>query len=152
MSCVQGSMDILSQMISGSLLFFIFRQQTSAFYFTQIAYYGGAKYIATGRGFALTHTSYVKTFSNFGRSHIYFGFQLGMLAVMLAFVNVKDYFLSTWGTWLVSISLTFAPIWFNPHSFIPDVAWDDFKAWRRWMVGSMDPDTKESWCGFLCHD
>jgi 1,3-beta-glucan synthase len=142
---VQGTLDILGQMLAGSLLFFIFRQQTSAFYFTQIAYYGGAKYIATGRGFALTHTPYVKTFSNFGRSHIYFGFQLGLLAVMLAFLKIKSYFLSTWGVWLVSISLTFAPLWFNPQTFVADVAWADFKAWRNWMLGAMDEDTKESW-------
>jgi hypothetical protein len=32
---VQGTVDILGQMLAGSLLFFIFRQQTSAFYFTQ---------------------------------------------------------------------------------------------------------------------
>jgi 1,3-beta-glucan synthase len=142
---VQGSIDILSQMVSGSLLFFIFRQQTSAYYFTQITYYGGAKYIATGRGFALTHTPFVKVFSNFGRSHIYFGFQLGMLATMLAFLNVPNYFLSTWGTWLVSISLTFAPLWFNPQTFLANVAWEDFRSWRDWMLGSLDPTTKESW-------
>ena len=69
-----------------------------------------------------------------------------MLAVMLAFLNIPSYFLSTWGVWLVSISLTFAPLWFNPQTFIADVAWDDFKAWRNWMLGAQDHVTEESWC------
>lgn len=69
-----------------------------------------------------------------------------MLAVMLAFLNIPRYFLSTWGVWLVCISLTFAPLWFNPLTFLADVAWDDFKAWRSWMLGSQDQHTKESWC------
>lgn len=117
-----------------------------AFYFTQVAYYGGAKYIATGRGFALTHTPFVKIYSSFGRSHIYFGFQLGMLAVMLAFLSIPKYFLSTWGTWFVSISLVFAPLWFNPQTFLQEQAWEDFKAWRSWLTGATDSATKESWC------
>ena len=133
-------------MVAGSILFFIFRQQTSAHYFTQIAYYGGAKYIATGRGFDLTHTPYTKLFSMYGRSHIYFGYQLALMALMLALLNVPNYFLSTWGTWLVAISLTYAPIWFNPQTFIVNVAWDDFKAWRDWMLGSIDVSVKSSWC------
>lgn len=116
-SAMQGSMMILRQALSGSFFFFIFRQQTSAYYFTQIVYYGGAKYIATGRGFDLTHTSFVKQFDSFGRSHIYFGFQLGSMAIMLAFLKIPQYALSTWGTWLVAISLTFSPFWFNPATF-----------------------------------
>jgi 1,3-beta-glucan synthase len=112
---MQASIDIVSQIAAGSILFFIFRQQTSAHYFTQIAYYGGAKYIATGRGFDLTHTPYTKIYTLYGRSHIYFGYQLALMALMLALLNVPNYFLSTWGTWLVAISLTFSPLWFNPQ-------------------------------------
>ena len=143
---VQASVDIFGQIISGSILFFIFRQQTSAHYFTQIAYYGGAKYIGTGRGFDLTHTPFVKIFSLYGRSHIYFGYQLALLAIMLALLDVPNYFLSTWGTWLVAISLTFSPLWFNPQTFLTDVAWEDFKQWRDWMTGSIDRAAKASWC------
>lgn len=98
-------------------MFFIFRQQTSAHYFSQDVYYGGASYIATGRGFALTHSSYVKLYSSFGRSHIYFGYQLALMALTLAFLSIPSYSLSTWGVWLVAVSLFFAPFWFNPLAF-----------------------------------
>jgi 1,3-beta-glucan synthase component len=145
-ACMQGSIDILRQVLAGSLFFFIFRQQTSAYYFTQIVYYGGAKYIATGRGFDLTHTPFVKQFEAFGRSHIYPGFQLGLLAIMLAFLSIPQYVLSTWGTWLVAIALSFSPFWFNPATFRVDSVIADFAAWRLWLMGSPDPSTKNSWC------
>lgn len=148
--CMQGTMNILRQTIAGALLFFIFRQQTSAYYFTQIVYYGGAKYIATGRGFDLKHTSYVKQFEAFGRSHMYFGFQLALIAVMLAVLGIENYAMSTWGTWLVATALTFSPFWFNPATFRTDVVQRDFAAWRNWLAGSRDPETKGSWCVLLC--
>lgn len=142
---VQGTVAILRQALAGSFLFFIFRQQTSAHYFTQIVYYGGAKYIATGRGFDLTHTPYVKHYESFGRSHIYFGFQLTLMAVMLAFLGIPDYVMATWGTWLVAISLTVAPFWFNPATFRVSSVMEDFTAWRKWLSGSADPGTGNSW-------
>eukprot|EP00892_Ulva_mutabilis_P001698 jgi/Ulvmu1/11529/UM078_0018.1 len=145
---LEGTIAIARQMIAGALMFFIFRQQTSAYYFTQIVYYGGAKYIATGRGFDLVHTPYVKTFTAFGRSHMYLGFQLGLLAVMLAFLDIKNYFASTWGTWLVAVSLTFSPLWFNPATFRVVTVRTDFDAWRRWMMGSTDSGTGQSWTLF----
>lgn len=88
-----------------------------------MATYGGAKYIATGRGFALTHTSFVQQFTAFGRSHIHFGLQLAMMALLLAFLGIPHYGRSTWGTWVVAIALVFAPFWFNPTTFQTDVAW-----------------------------
>lgn len=41
---VQGTFDILGQMLSGALFFFIFRQQTSAHYFSQV---GLARYMTS---------------------------------------------------------------------------------------------------------
>ena len=143
---MQGSIAILRQALAGSFLFFIFRQQTSAYYFTQIVYYGGAKYIATGRGFDLTHTPYVKHYESFGRSHILFGFQLGLMATMLAFLGVPSYAMSTWGTWLVALSLTASPFWFNPATFRVNAVLEDFNAWRKWLAGSADANTGNSWC------
>ena len=142
---VQGVFSIGRQMLAGSILFFIFRQQTSAYFFVQDVYYGGAAYVATGRGFALTHTSFVSMFSNFGRSHMYFGFQLGLMAFVLAFLDIKQYAFSTWGTWLVSVSLFFSPFWFNPLSFTTTQVYNDYLGWRAWMKDNQDPATKKSW-------
>lgn len=39
-------------------MFYIFRAQTSAYSFTQDLLFGGAKYLATGRGYKLQHTKF----------------------------------------------------------------------------------------------
>jgi len=132
-------------MVAGSILFFIFRQQTSAHFFVQDVYYGGAAYVATGRGFALAHTPFVVMFSNFGRSHMYFGFQLGLMAFVLRFLGIKYYAYSTWGVWLVSVSLCFSPLWFNPMSFDTGQVYKDYQGWRSWMKDNRDPVTGKAW-------
>lgn len=57
---VRALLTILLQLLQGSLMFFTFRARTSAYYFTSDVQYGGAKYIPTGRGYALQHSSFVK--------------------------------------------------------------------------------------------
>lgn len=46
--------------------------------------YGGARYIGTGRGFAITANSFIRVYTNYARSHLYFGFELAVLAIVLA--------------------------------------------------------------------
>ncbi len=53
-------------------MFGIFRSRTSAYYFAQDLKHGGAAYIPTGRGYALKHATFVKTYTSYGRSHIYY--------------------------------------------------------------------------------
>ena len=57
---------------AGTILFGIFRSRTSAYYFSQDLKHGGAAYIPTGRGYALKHATFVKTYTSYGRSHIYY--------------------------------------------------------------------------------
>lgn len=48
------------QTLAGSLAFFISRQQTSRVAFQEDLQYGGAQYIATGRGFSIGSTPFIK--------------------------------------------------------------------------------------------
>ncbi len=50
----------LVQTLAGSLSFFIAKQQTCRQYFQDDLQYGGAQYIATGRGFAIKTSSFLK--------------------------------------------------------------------------------------------
>ena len=45
---------------AGSLAFFIFRSRTTAYFFSRVVRFGGAKYIKTGRGYAIDHLPFVK--------------------------------------------------------------------------------------------
>ena len=58
--------------------------QTTASRFFNDIMYGGATYMATGRGFSYTPTSWIVMWCSYGRSHIYLGFELGLLLVVLA--------------------------------------------------------------------
>ena len=48
------------QILSGGLAFFIFRAFTSAYNFLRAILFGGAAYIATGRGFSLRRKSFTQ--------------------------------------------------------------------------------------------
>jgi len=50
----------LVQLFAGSLAFFITRQQTCRRAFQEDMQYGGAQYIATGRGFSISSSSFLK--------------------------------------------------------------------------------------------
>jgi 1,3-beta-glucan synthase component len=103
---------------AGSLSFFIFRSRTTAHFFVNDVFYGGAKYIPTGRGYALKHNSFVKVYSNYARSHLYYASELLLLLILLALSDPESYAATTWSTWMVCISILWAPFWFNPGSFL----------------------------------
>lgn len=115
---VKALFVMISHIVTGSFAFFIFKQQTTAAYFIDSLMYGGAQYIGTGRGFSITSSSFIKLFTNYGRTHVYLGFELAWLAIVLAVTMDRggggSYGALTWGTWLAAASLLFAPFWCVP--------------------------------------
>ena len=61
---------------AGSIIFSVFRSRTSAYFFSQDLKHGGAGYMATGRGYALQHISFVSKYASYARSHLYYAFQV----------------------------------------------------------------------------
>lgn len=135
------------QIIAGVVAFSIFRIQTTAHYFAADVTYGGASYIQTGRGFSYLPTSFVQLFACYGRSHTYLGFDLGLLAVVVAASGSagSQYGALMWGIWLVAASLLAAPLWFNPLSFNRRQVEQDWRQWRQWLQGEVDPEVACSW-------
>lgn len=115
---VKALATLLLQLIQGSLSFFVFRSRTTAFFFLSDVQYGGAKYIPTGRGYQLKHNSFVKVYSYYARSHLYYAAELLLLLILLALLGPVQYASTTWSTWLVSVGILWAPFWFNPGSFL----------------------------------
>ncbi|GIL73021.1 hypothetical protein Vretifemale_3258, partial [Volvox reticuliferus] len=136
------------QVISGSVAFAVFRQQTTAYYFKDDITYGGARYISTGRGFSITSSSFTTLFTNYARSHLYPGMEL--LHLLILYASVRDckscsFAAVTWGTWLVAVALLFSPFWFNPMAFTREKVSRDWSAWLGWMRGEVDPATGNNW-------
>ena len=53
-------------------------------------------------------------YTNYARTHIFPGFELGFMCVMVYILRDCfdcNYAALTWGTWLVAASLIFSPFW-----------------------------------------
>ena len=113
-------LTVAQQILTGSLMFYMFQQQTVATSFQNDMNYGAAKYVGTGRGFNISSMDFVKIYTLYARTHLYQGFEL--LFVLTTLYIVRDcgtcnYGLLTWSTWLVAFVFIFAPLWFNPFAF-----------------------------------
>ena len=139
---------LILQIIQGSIAFFVFRTRTTARFFLRDVQYGGAAYIATGRGYQLHHNSFVHVYSQYSRSHLYYAAELLLLLILLPLLGWSQYAATTWSTWLVCVSLFWAPFWFNPSSFRLENTADDFEAWRLWMRDVVDVETKKTWAAW----
>ena len=84
--------------------------------------YGGARYIATGRGFATTRISFTILYSRFAGPSIYMAMRnllLLLYASLAIWIPHLIYF------WFSILSLCIAPFVFNPHQFsFPDFVID----------------------------
>ena len=106
---------LAKQFGSLSPLFEVFSTQIYTHSILSNLTFGGARYIATGRGFATTRIYFSILFSRFAGPSIYLGMRI---LIMLLYVT-----LTLWTPWLtyfwVSIlSLCLAPFLFNPHQFV----------------------------------
>ncbi|KAJ9052827.1 1,3-beta-D-glucan synthase [Entomophthora muscae] len=125
-----------------SPIFEIFVNQIYATSLLNNLSYGGATYIATGRGFATTRTPFATLYSRFASSSIYTGVRL---LFMLLFVSIAMWVPHYIYFWVVALSLCLAPFLFNPHQFSRVEFILDYADFLRWLsAGNVDPN-KHSW-------
>jgi hypothetical protein len=102
------------QFVSFSPVFEVFATQIYTHSILNNLTFGGARYIATGRGFATSRISFSILFSRFAGPSIYLGMRtlLMLLYVTLSFwTPYLIYF------WISILALCIAPFLFNPHQF-----------------------------------
>lgn len=107
--------------------------------------FGGARYIATGRGFATTRISFSILYSRFAGPSIYMGFRnlLILLYVTMAiWIPHLIYF------WFSVASLCIAPFLFNPHQFSFSDFIIDYREFLRWMSRGNSRTKASSWYGY----
>jgi 1,3-beta-glucan synthase len=76
--------------------------------------FGGARYIATGRGFATSRINFSILFSRFAGPSIYFGMRT---LIMLLYVTIAAWTPYLIYFWVSILALCVAPFVFNPHQF-----------------------------------
>lgn len=107
--------------------------------------FGGARYIATGRGFATARIPFSILYSRFAGPSIYLGSRSIMMllfATMTVWIPHLIYF------WISLLALCLSPFVFNPHQF----AWQDFfvdyREYIRWMSRGNSLAHENSWIGY----
>ena len=136
---------LLKHFCSGSFMFEMFACQIYANAVEQNLTLGGARYIATGRGFATARIPFGVLYSRFASASIYLGARSLM---MLLFATS-----TTWGAsliwfWVSLFALIVSPFYFNPHQF----AWNDFfidyRDYLRWLSRGNSRSHASSWIAF----
>jgi len=107
--------------------------------------FGGARYIATGRGFATTRISFSILYSRFAGPSIYMGMRnllLLLYASLTIWIPHLIYF------WFSVLSLCIAPFVFNPHQFSFTDFIIDYREFLRWMSRGNSRTKASSWYGY----
>jgi len=131
--------------LSLSPLFEVFSTQIYAQSILSNLTFGGARYIATGRGFATTRISFSILYSRFAGPSIYMGMRnllLLLYATLTIWIPHLIYF------WISIFSLCIAPFLFNPHqfSFVDFII--DYREFLRWMSRGNSRTKASSWYGY----
>lgn len=107
--------------------------------------FGGARYIATGRGFSTTRVSFAILYSRFAGPSIYMGMRnllILLYASLALWIPHLIYF------WFSVLSLCIAPFLFNPHQFSVADFIIDYREFLRWMSRGNSRTKASSWYGY----
>lgn len=108
--------------------------------------FGGAKYISTGRGLAITRIDFSVLYSRFVVISIYSGFQIFL---MLLFASMSMWQPPLLWFWITVISLCFAPFIFNPHQFAFSEFFIDYRNYLHWLFSGNSNYKSESWPNYV---
>jgi 1,3-beta-glucan synthase len=107
--------------------------------------FGGARYIATGRGFATTRIQFSILYSRFAGPSIYLGMR-NLLVLLYATIAIWIPHLIYF--WFSVLSLCISPFLFNPHQFSFTDFIIDYREFLRWMSRGNSRTKASSWYGY----
>ncbi|KAF1796517.1 1,3-beta-glucan synthase component-domain-containing protein [Mucor lusitanicus] len=121
---------LVKQFLSLSPLFEVFVTQIYANAVLSNLSFGGARYIATGRGFATSRLPFSVLYSRFAHPSIYFG---ARTMFMLFFVSLALWIPHLIYFWATVASLLVSPFVFNPHQFVLMEFVNDYREFLGWL-------------------
>jgi 1,3-beta-glucan synthase len=107
--------------------------------------FGGARYIATGRGFATTRINFSTLYSRFAGPSVYLGLRLGLMMLYVTMTLWMNWFIYFWVT---TLALSISPFLFNPHQFSFAEFIIDYREFLRWMSRGNSRSHGNSWVGY----
>ncbi len=108
--------------------------------------FGGARYISTGRGFAVSRIQFFYLYSKFASSSIYSGAKL-FLMLLIATMSIWQPALLWF--WITLISMCFAPFIFNPYQFSFYDFFVDYRDFIHWLSRGNNKWHVNSWIGYV---
>ncbi|KAJ7701907.1 1,3-beta-glucan synthase [Mycena rosella] len=136
---------LAKQFGSLSPLFEVFSTQIYTHSILSNLTFGGARYIATGRGFATSRIHFSTLFSRFAGPSIYLGIRT---LIMLLYVTLTMWTPYLIYFWISIFSLCIAPFLFNPHQFVFSDWVVDYREFLRWMSRGNSRSHNNSWIGY----
>ncbi|KZV72587.1 glycosyltransferase family 48 protein [Peniophora sp. CONT] len=133
------------QFMSLSPVFEVFSTQIYTHSILNNLTFGGARYIATGRGFATSRISFAILFSRFAGPSIYLGMRT---LLMLLYVTLSYWTPYIIYFWVSILALCVAPFLFNPHQFAFTDFIVDYREFLRWMSRGNSRSHSNSWIGY----
>lgn len=107
---------------------------------------GGARYIATGRGFATSRIPFSVLYSRFAEGTIYVG---ARCVIMLLFGTIAHWQPALLWFWTIIVALMFSPFVFNPHQFAWEDYFIDYRDFIRWLSRGNTKWHRNSWIGYV---
>ncbi|GMM30708.1 1,3-beta-D-glucan synthase [Martiniozyma asiatica (nom. inval.)] len=107
---------------------------------------GGARYIATGRGFATSRIPFSVLYARFADSTIYVG---ARCLLMVLFATVAHWQPALLWFWTIIVALMFSPFVYNPHQFSFEDYFIDYRDYVRWLSRGNTKWHRNSWIGYV---
>jgi 1,3-beta-glucan synthase len=142
---VSAIVRLSKHFLSLSPVFEVFSTQIYSHSIISNMTFGGARYIATGRGFATTRQSFALLYSRFAGPSIYTGMRL---LLMLLYVTLSLWIPHLIYFWISILALCVAPFLFNPHQFSIGDFIIDYREFLRWMSRGNSRSHANSWIGY----
>jgi len=131
--------------LSLSFIFEVFSTQIYTHSILSNLTFGGARYIATGRGFATTRISFSILYSRFAGASIYLGMRT---LILLLYITMAIWLPHLIYFWISVLALCVAPFLFNPHQFSVADFIIDYREFLRWMSRGNSRTHANSWVGY----
>ncbi|OZJ03821.1 hypothetical protein BZG36_03818 [Bifiguratus adelaidae] len=136
---------LLKHVFSLSPLFEVFMTQIYTNSLLQNISFGGAKYIATGRGFATSRISFSLLYSRFAGPSVYLG---GRIFIFLLYASVAIWQGEYAYFWITAAALLLSPFFFNPHQFSFTDFMVDYREFLRWLSRGNSKPHSNSWIAY----
>ncbi|ODV58493.1 1,3-beta-glucan synthase [Ascoidea rubescens DSM 1968] len=107
---------------------------------------GGARYIATGRGFATVRIPFSVLYSTFAPQSLYFG--ASNLPILL-FCSISMWKTALLWFWITIIALCICPFLYNPNQYSYNDFFLDYKNYLRWLSRGNTTWYHDSWISYV---